>query len=79
MKTVNVHEAKTHFSSLLAKLEEDSQSIIICRNGVPVADLVPHRRASRIKAHPELRKIKIGYDPVEPLSADEWPCICPGR
>lgn len=79
MKAVNVHEAKTHFSSLLAKLEEDSQSIIICRDGVPVADLVPHRRASRIKAHPALRKIKIGYDPVEPLSADEWPCRCHGR
>jgi antitoxin (DNA-binding transcriptional repressor) of toxin-antitoxin stability system len=73
MKTVNVHEAKTHFSSLLAKLEKDSQSIVICRNGVPVADLVPHRRKSRIKTHPVLSKIKIGYDPVEPLSADEWP------
>ena len=73
MKTVNVHEAKTHFSSLLAKLEKDSEAIVICRNGEPVADLVPHRRTNRITAHPALRKIKIGYDPVEPLSADEWP------
>jgi len=40
MKTVNVHEAKTNFSSLLAKLERDSETIIICRNGEPVADLV---------------------------------------
>ncbi len=73
MTMVNVHAAKTNFSSLLAKLEKDSESIVICRNGVPVADLVPHRRMSRIKAHPALGKIKIGYDPVEPLSADEWP------
>jgi antitoxin (DNA-binding transcriptional repressor) of toxin-antitoxin stability system len=73
MKTVNVHEAKTNFSSLLAKLEKNSESIVICRNGEPVADLVPHRRANRIKAHPALRKIKIGYDPVEPLAANEWP------
>jgi prevent-host-death family protein len=73
MKTVNVHEAKTNFSSLLARLEKDSETIVICRNGEPVADLVPHRRTNRIKAHPALRKIKIGYDPVEPLSADEWP------
>lgn len=73
MKTVNVHEAKTNFSSLLAKLEKDSKSIVICRNGAPVADLVPHKHANRIKAHPVLGKIKIGYDPVEPLSADEWP------
>jgi len=73
MNTVNVHEAKTHFSSLLAKLEKGGDSIVICRNGEPVADLVPHRRANRIKAHPALSKIKIGYDPVEPLAADEWP------
>ena len=73
MKMVNVHEAKTNLSSLLAKLEQDSESIVICRNGEPVADLVPHRRSSRIKAHPALSKIKIGYDPVETLSADEWP------
>jgi len=73
MKSVNVHEAKTHFSSLLARLEKDSQSIVICRNGVPVADLVPHRRTIRTKPDPALRKIKIGYDPIEPLSAEEWP------
>lgn len=73
MKAVNVHEAKTHFSSLLANLEKDSQSVVICRNGVPVADLVPHRRTNRTKIHPSLSKIKIEYDPVEPLSADEWP------
>ena len=73
MKTVNVHEAKTNFSSLLAKLEADSKTVVICRNGEPVADLVPHQRASRIKRHPVLGKIKIGDDPVEPLSAEEWP------
>ena len=73
MKSVNVHEAKTNFSSLLAKVEAGSETIVICRNGAPVADLVPHRRINRIKAHPGLSKIKIGYDPVEPLSPDEWP------
>ena len=73
MKSVNVHEAKTNFSSLLARLEADQETIVICRNGEPVADLVPHKRASRIKRHPALSKIKIGYDPVEPLSRDEWP------
>ena len=70
---MNVHEAKTNLSSLLAKLEADSETIVICRNGEPVADLVPHQRVARIKPHPVLGKIKIGYNPVEPLSADEWP------
>jgi len=73
MKTVNIHEAKTNLSSLLAGLEADHETIVICRNGEPVADLVPHRRASRIKTHPVLGKIKIGYDPVESLGNDEWP------
>ena len=73
MKTVNVHEAKTNFSSLLATVEDSNESFVICRNGEPVADLVPHRRASRIIPHPVLRKIKIQYDPVEPASEKEWP------
>ena len=73
MKAVNVHEAKTTFSSLLARVEDSSESFVICRNGEPVADLVPHKRANRVKAHPALSKIRIGYDPVEPLSAEEWP------
>jgi prevent-host-death family protein len=73
MKPVNVHEAKANFPSLLARLEKDGESIVICRNGAPVADLVPHRPTNRIKPHPVLSKIKIGYDPVEPLSKDEWP------
>ena len=73
MKTVNIHAAKTNFSSLLAELEADSQTIVICRNGEPVADLIPHQRASRIKTHPVLGKIRIGYDPVEPLTREEWP------
>jgi antitoxin (DNA-binding transcriptional repressor) of toxin-antitoxin stability system len=73
MKSVNVHEAKTNFSSLLTGLEGDGQTVVICRNGRPVADLVPHRRASRIKTHPDLGNLKIEYDPVEPLAGDEWP------
>jgi antitoxin (DNA-binding transcriptional repressor) of toxin-antitoxin stability system len=73
MKTVNVHEAKTNFSSLLATVEDSSESFVICRNGEPVADLVPHKKASRLKPHPVLSKIKINYDPTEPLSENEWP------
>ena len=73
MKTVNVHEAKTIFSRLLARVEKRNQSVVICRNGEPVADLVPHKHKSRTRPHPALSKIKIKYDPVEPLSPDEWP------
>ena len=73
MKTVNVHEAKTNLSSLLSKLEANSETIVICRNGEPVADLVPHKRVNRTKPHPVLSRIKIKYDPVETASEAEWP------
>ena len=73
MKTVNVHEAKTSLSKLLARVESGQESVVICRNGRPVADLVPHKRKSRIVPHALLSKIKIKYDPTEPLSEEEWP------
>jgi len=39
---VNVFQAKTDFSKLLAKLEsEEEEEIVIARNGKPVARLVP--------------------------------------
>lgn len=43
-KTVNVHEAKTHFSKLLAKVERGHE-VLIARAGKPVARLVPHEVA----------------------------------
>lgn len=43
MKTVNVHEAKTHLSRLLEAVEA-GESVTIARAGKPIADLVPHRR-----------------------------------
>jgi prevent-host-death family protein len=38
--TVNVHEAKTHFSKLLSRVAT-GEEIIIARAGKPVARLVP--------------------------------------
>ena len=41
MVTVNVHEAKTHLSRLLADAEA-GKDVVIARNGKPVAKLVPY-------------------------------------
>jgi prevent-host-death family protein len=74
MVTVNVHEAKTQLSSLLARVESRRERVLICRHGKPVADLVPHQRAKRdLRRHPRLSKISIKYDPTEPLSKADWP------
>ena len=40
MMQINVHEAKTHFSKLLKRIE-GGEEIIIARGGKPVARLVP--------------------------------------
>lgn len=40
---VNIHEAKTHFSKLVERVEQ-GEEIIIARAGRPVARLVPVRR-----------------------------------
>jgi prevent-host-death family protein len=75
MIAVNMHEAKTRLSKLVKAVEENNETVVICRKGKPVAQLsAPARRSvNRLKTHPDLRPISIDYDPTEPLSEDEWP------
>jgi len=73
MQAKNIHEAKTHLSSILAQVCDDGESFLICKNGKPIADLVPHCQKNRLKPHAKMKQIKIKFDPVEPLSDSEWP------
>ncbi|MDE2752783.1 MAG: type II toxin-antitoxin system prevent-host-death family antitoxin, partial [Gemmatimonadota bacterium] len=56
MPAVNVHEAKTHLSRLLARVEA-GEEVIIARRGRPVARLVSYR--PRGKRQPDVLKGKI--------------------
>ena len=40
---VNVYEAKTRLSALIAEVERTGEEIVIRRHNVPVAKLVPYR------------------------------------
>jgi prevent-host-death family protein len=40
MRPVNIHEAKTHFSRLIERVER-GEEVVIARGGKPVARLVP--------------------------------------
>ena len=73
MKTLNIHETKTHLSTLLKEIEATGEKIVICRNGKPIADLSQHRPIDRLSTHPELSKIEINYDPTEPATEEDWP------
>jgi prevent-host-death family protein len=67
MPAFNVHDAKTHFSKLLDRVLE-GEEVLITRNGVPVAELVPARR----------RPFPLGAGRNDPninreaLTTDEW-------
>ena len=73
MKTINVHDAKTRLSGLLAEIEKNGKRIVICRNGKPVADLVPHHREVSMAPDKKLGAIKVKYDPTEEASDTDWP------
>lgn len=46
VETVNIHEAKTHLSRLIDKVEA-GEEIVIARAGRPVARLVTYRKMTR--------------------------------
>ena len=70
MVTVNVHEAKTNLSRLLARVEA-GEEIIIARNGKPVARL--ERVQPRVKRQPGRWKGLISIDDsfLDPLPEEE--------
>lgn len=74
MITVNTHEAKTRLSELLQQVEQQHDTVVICRNGRPVAELIPWSKSTDpLRQHPLLKNVVLHEDPVLPLSDDEWP------
>lgn len=74
MTSVNTHEAKSKLSQLLADVEGKGERVRICRNGKPVADLIPVAEPRNpLLLHPVLSQITIIEDPSLPLSEEEWP------
>lgn len=67
MRITNIHEAKTHFSRLVARAQK-GEEVIIGKSGKPVAKLIAYRE------RPKARKLGLlkGKVKVAPLS-DELP------
>ncbi|MBM4366314.1 MAG: type II toxin-antitoxin system Phd/YefM family antitoxin [Deltaproteobacteria bacterium] len=73
MRVLNVHEAKTQLSALLAAVEEAGESFVICRNGKPVAELRPLSRQSRsVEPRADLRVRLAAEEATAPLDASDW-------
>ena len=77
MIAVNMHEAKTRLSELVRAVEEQGEVIVLCRDGVEIAEIrsrTKGRKKRNLKPDPKLRvEFARGYDPAEPLADDEWP------
>lgn len=69
-KSVNVHEAKTHLSRLLAEVER-GREIVIARAGRPIARLVPAGPLPRRVLGLERGEIWIAED-FDAAMPDEW-------
>ncbi|UVO54881.1 type II toxin-antitoxin system Phd/YefM family antitoxin [Sphingomonas sp. SUN039] len=48
MTALNVHEAKTHFSRVLTRVES-GEEVVIARGGKPIARVVPYDPEARSK------------------------------
>lgn len=70
MVTVNIHEAKTHLSRLLAQMER-GEDVVIARNGKPVAKLVPCEPKGKRQFGALKGKISIDERFFEPLPEEE--------
>lgn len=77
MITVNMHEAKSRLSELVKAVEERHEVVVLCRDGVEVAEIRPRvarRKLRDLRPTPKFRvEFAPGYEPSEPLTDDEWP------
>ncbi len=70
MLTVNVHEAKTHLSRLLARVEA-GEEVVIARNGKPVARLVNVPKSGKRQFGSMKGLIKFDDSFFDPLPEEE--------
>ena len=68
MIKLNIHQAKTHLSRYLARIEK-GEKIIICKRNVPVAEIVPLSKTERKPRPVGLAKGEFSVSPkfFEPL------------
>lgn len=69
MDTINIHAAKTHLSRLVEEVAAGAE-VVIAKNGVPRARLVPLERARKLKFGVLKGKIRYPDDFDAPLPAN---------
>ena len=71
MKRINVHDAKTHLSKYLKRVER-GESFLLCRRNAPIAEIRPVRRERTTSRPMGLAKGKFRVPPsfFKPLPRD---------
>lgn len=73
MTKLNIHEAKTHLSRYLAKVQA-GEEIILCKNGQPIAQIVPLPQSKKRRLFGAAQgKVKIDSRFFEALTEKELP------
>lgn len=75
MEHVTTHEAKTHLSQLLARVQK-GEEFVICRGQLPIARLVPHDPQAQSSTRPRVGTVTsapISYTPdaFDPMTDGE--------
>jgi len=79
MKTVSIHVAKTHLSSLVEEAAAGGE-IVIAKAGKPIARLVPLEKPDFLKTFGMLKgKIWVSEDFDAPLPPEILNAFCGGR
>ena len=73
MPRVNLKEAKSSFAKLMRAVEDRGEIIVLCRNGRPVARLVPYAGVpiDHFRRDPRLAGV-LTEDPAKPLPEEAW-------
>lgn len=61
MRSINIHDAKTHLSSILADVMK-GEEVVIAKAGCPIAKLVPFRKVVKRELGLDAGKITIAED-----------------
>ena len=67
---INIHEAKTQLSKYLGMVTENHETIIVCKNGKPIAQLTEYVPLQPIKFGLLEGQIRMSDDFDEPLPSN---------
>jgi len=62
MEHINIHQAKTHLSAYLERISKTQETLILCKNGHPIAELRPYHAKKKLAFGCLKGKIRIADD-----------------